>query len=621
MDRLFFKYLAPLLVISIVPILASGILLFVLTKQNISLLEDNIIQQNTESLTNEVSFKNEALARGEGLYIEQEVDRIGNKMNAMVLSPDFIDFDIEKLNSHIENVLSIEPAIIEMSVVNKWGEVIYSKVSALSLATDEPTLVSDPKLFKTLQDKQSYVSDVEVSNKTQLPYISLSQPVLDLAGNFNGGVIVKLDLSFIWDIVASKAVGEQGILYIISDKGALISHPVKREIYQNADYAKYDYIQTIMDMENGTIKKEKSLVSFYKNKYNWTTIIEIPMEQALATVNENRETIYSFIGATFRSISYTTVVIILFILLIAAFGAVFITRKIIAPIVNLTSATRKISEGELNLQIERKSNDEIGELTDSFNKMTEELKKKRDELVRSNEYIKDQAEELLERYNSDLEQFAYVTTHDLIEPLRMITSYVQLLQRRYKDLYDDDAREFMQYIIEGVERMHRIINDLFEYSHIRTNVKDFETVDFNEAFEVVLAKLDKEINESGTIITCDRLPTTKAVSSNIIQVFQNLIGNAIKFKKEDEVLTINVTATEKDNEWLFMVKDSGMGMDPKYKDKIFEIFKRLNKRDEYSGSGMGLAIVKNIVERHGGKIWVESAIGEGATFYFTIKKY
>ncbi len=156
MDRLFFKYLAPLLVISIVPILASGILLFVLIKQNISALENNIIEQNTTSLTKEVSYKNEALARAEGLYIEQEVDRIGNKMNAMVLSPDFINFDLEQINSHIENVLSIEPAVLELSVVNKWGQVIYSKVSALSLITDEPTRLTDSKLFGVLQDKFCY---------------------------------------------------------------------------------------------------------------------------------------------------------------------------------------------------------------------------------------------------------------------------------------------------------------------------------------------------------------------------------------------------------------------------------------------------------------------------------
>lgn len=272
------------------------------------------------------------------------------------------------------------------------------------------------------------------------------------------------------------------------------------------------------------------------------------------------------------------------------------------------------------MKIENKSNDEIGQLTDSFNLMAQEISKKQDELISKNEYIKQQAEELLQRYNSDLEQFAYVTTHDLIEPLRMITSYTQLLQRRYSHNFNDDAKEYMNYITEGVQRMHKIINDLFEYSHIRTNESDFEDTDFNEVIEDVLKKIEPDIKASNALIISDKLPKIKAVKSNMVQVFQNLIANAIKFRSELRQCEIRVGFEDRGKDWLFYVRDNGIGFEPKYADKVFEIFKRLNRRDQYAGSGMGLAICKNIVERHGGKIWAEPILEQGCTFYFTIKK-
>jgi light-regulated signal transduction histidine kinase (bacteriophytochrome) len=161
---------------------------------------------------------------------------------------------------------------------------------------------------------------------------------------------------------------------------------------------------------------------------------------------------------------------------------------------------------------------------------------------------------------------------------------------------------------------------LFEYSHIRTNESDFEVTDFNEVIDAVLKKIEPEVTEGKAMIVTDKMPTVKAVKSNMVQVFQNLISNAIKFKSPARKCEIRVGFEEKPKEWLFYVKDNGIGFEPKYAEKVFEIFKRLNKRDQYAGSGMGLAICKNIVERHGGKIWVEPVVDEGTTFFFTIKK-
>ncbi len=621
MNRLFIKYLVSLLAISIIPAFLGGMLLLSFLKVNMNGLKSELNTQVSQVLTREISYKDEAIAQTEGMYVQEEIDRIGNKISAMAMAPGFVDLELLDISAFVENFISNEPAVLEIAVVDKWGEVVFDKVNSLSVMSEEYSDLVDEDLLKTIQAKESYLSDVSISSRSQLPYVTLGQPIIQFGGNFAGGIILNLNLSFIWDIAASKQVGESGKLYIISSEGQLISHPSTRELYQNSDYSKYEYIREIMATKNGTIQTSTSLVSYFTNKYGWITIIEIPVEQALATVNDNQLLVESFISDTNRSMGFVAVAILAFILILTIVISIYVTRWLITPIVNLTEATRTVSSGNLTMVISKNSRDEIGELTDSFNLMTEQLRLKQEELLKSNAYIKLQAEELLDRYNSDLEQFAYVTTHDLIEPLRMITSYIQLLQRRYRNIYDDEAKEFMRFVVEGVDRMHNIINDLFEYSHIRTDVKDFEKVDVNEVLAATTKKLSKEIIDSGATITSIGLPELRAVQSNLVQVFQNLLGNAIKFRQKEVPLQIKITCDDREHDWLFSVEDNGMGFDPQYKEKVFEIFKRLNKRDDYPGSGMGLAISKNIVERHGGKIWVDSRLGIGTTFYFTIKKY
>jgi len=435
-----------------------------------------------------------------------------------------------------------------------------------------------------------------------------------------GMIAATVSLGFISEALGIANDNKKGITYIISSKGMLISHPNMFEVTQNLDYSKYDHIQRILNDKEGAFESDGKLYSFYTTRYGWKTIVEIPNEIALASIEKNKSTINAFIKITLNSISYAIAIGIILSIAVCIIVAILITNRTIKPILELTSATKKISEGNFNLKVENKSSDEIGQLTQSFNLMAQEVSKKQAELINKNEYIKEQADELLARYNSDLEQFAYVTTHDLIEPLRMITSYTQLLQRRYSSNFNDDAKEYMSYVTEGVQRMHKIINDLFEYSHIRTNESDFEDTDFNEVLADVLKKIETEINDNKAKVVVDILPHTKAVKSNMIQVFQNLIANAIKFKSPARPCEIRVGYEKRNKEWLFYVRDNGIGFDPKYADKVFEIFKRLNKRDQYAGSGMGLAICKNIVERHGGKIWAEPIPDEGCTFYFTIKK-
>lgn len=223
----------------------------------------------------------------------------------------------------------------------------------------------------------------------------------------------------------------------------------------------------------------------------------------------------------------------------------------------------------------------------------------------------------LERSNRELEQFAYMASHDLQEPLRMISSYTQLLAQRYKDKLDADANDFIVYAVDGAMRMQTLINDLLSYSRVSTRGKPFEPADCENALEKVFANLKVALDESGAVITHDPLPIVVADSSQLIQLFQNLIENAIKFRSESTP-RIHISAERKRNEWIFSVSDNGIGIDPQYKERVFIICQRLHSRERYPGTGIGLAICKKIVERHGGRIWVESKIGKGSTFYFTI---
>ena len=237
----------------------------------------------------------------------------------------------------------------------------------------------------------------------------------------------------------------------------------------------------------------------------------------------------------------------------------------------------------------------------------------------------------LARSNAELEQFAYVASHDLQEPLRMVTSYLQLLERRYKNQLDANADQFITYAVDGACRMQTLINDLLNYSRVSSRGQPFMLVDCNVVLEGAIANLQLAIAESKAVVTHETLPQVMADATQLTQVFQNLIANAIKFcqnqqprihigvaKGDTNTYGESLNVIPSADEWLFWVRDNGIGLESQYAERIFIIFQRLHSRDKYPGTGIGLAICKKIIERHGGRIWVESKPGQGSTFYFTI---
>jgi light-regulated signal transduction histidine kinase (bacteriophytochrome) len=224
---------------------------------------------------------------------------------------------------------------------------------------------------------------------------------------------------------------------------------------------------------------------------------------------------------------------------------------------------------------------------------------------------------MLRRSNEELQQFTYIVSHDLQEPLRTITSYLQLLEKRYASQLDNDGREFLNFAVDGAARMKELINDLLTLSRIEGSEKALEEVSVQSALDRALANLQQQIEAKKAIITQDAMPTLKVDGVQLTQVFQNLISNAIKFQP-GQVPEVHIGVEHKGDEWKFYVRDNGIGIAPEHRERIFMIFQRLHLVSEYPGTGVGLAICKKVVERHGGRIWVESTVGEGTTFYFTL---
>lgn len=228
-----------------------------------------------------------------------------------------------------------------------------------------------------------------------------------------------------------------------------------------------------------------------------------------------------------------------------------------------------------------------------------------------------QANQRLERSNADLQQFAYVASHDLQEPLRAVAGYCQLLETQLGDSPNEDIRSYLGHATGGAKRMQALINSLLDYARVETQGKDFETVDMNDAFRASMLNLEAAIDERSAEVTSDQLPLIHGDHNQLVRLFQNLIGNAIKFHS-DKPPQVHVAVEQDADHWRFSVRDNGIGLEQQFADRIFVIFQRLHSRSDFPGTGLGLAITKRIVERHGGRIWVESTPGDGSTFFFTL---
>ena len=293
-------------------------------------------------------------------------------------------------------------------------------------------------------------------------------------------------------------------------------------------------------------------------------------------------------------------------------------KQILRSLNKLKNGAKTIASGNLDKRIELKQGDEFGELAVQFNLMADQIKVVIENERALSDQIKMQSQEL-KSSNEELEKFAYVASHDLQEPLRMIDSFLTLLESKYSSQLDDKAKQYIYYSVDGAKRMRQIILDLLEFSRAGSFSGELEEINLEEVMEEIKHLQSKVIEEKSATITHEALPILIAMNSPVLQIFHNLIGNALKYSQKTVPPKIHICSERKGNFWNFCVKDNGIGISKEHQERIFVIFQRLHGKTEYSGTGLGLSIVKKIIEKMEGNIWVESeGVGKGSSFYFQI---
>lgn len=344
-------------------------------------------------------------------------------------------------------------------------------------------------------------------------------------------------------------------------------------------------------------------------------------------VHEVRE---SRSGAVRELATWTTATGALVLVLVAAAIlagislSVALRRWVLAPMTELAQASRAVTDGDLGRVVRVHGPGEVEELAADVERMRlglvtqlAELRASREEIAEAHQRLTEQAEEL-RRSNRDLEQFAYVASHDLQEPLRKVASFTQLLQKRYGGQLDERADQYIDFAVDGAKRMQRLIQDLLGFSRVGRVGGEVVDVDLAAALERALDQLSERIDEAGAVVTHDELPVVRGETALIVQLFQNLVGNSVKFRHPDRPPRVHVTSRPVDGGWELEVRDNGIGIDPQYVERVFVIFQRLHAKDVYEGTGIGLSLCKKIVEFHGGRIWIPETEGEGTTIRWTL---
>jgi light-regulated signal transduction histidine kinase (bacteriophytochrome) len=304
------------------------------------------------------------------------------------------------------------------------------------------------------------------------------------------------------------------------------------------------------------------------------------------------------------------------LLLLVAAVATVLRASAIGPLTRLAREARQVAAGDFGHEVTPAGPREAADLALDVNRMRERILSELSAVQAANSALQARARDL-ERSNSELEQFAYVASHDLQEPLRKVASFCQLLQRRYIGQLDARADQYIEYAVDGAKRMQVLIDDLLTFSRVGRVDREAALISCASALSAARVNLAAEIRKSGAVIETDELPVIRAEFSLITSLFQNLVGNAIKFRSEKPP-QIRVSVKRLDPFWQFCVADNGIGIEPEYAERIFVIFQRLHDRSSYSGTGIGLAMCRKIVEYYGGKIWLETTASEGATFCFTL---
>lgn len=487
-----------------------------------------------------------------------------------------------------------------VSFSNKEGIVEISTMNQLSVYFSDRTFMIEAARG------HEYISNVLMGKVSLQPTILFSAPIFNNNNQFEGVIYGTVSLRTIDHFMGQFRNGDSGESYLIDRNGYLIT-----ESRFAGDWDRLEF-KLDSDILTRAMQGVQSAATYenYRGKQVFGTYQLVNNEKWIAINEIERNEVY----LPFKNQLIGMTAIICIVLSFSFIIMMLISRHFEQPVQHVLRGVQQLKHGDYNYQIDYASMKyapgELLQLCMAFNQMSHNIK--------DNELELKLQKEDLARSNAELEQFAYVASHDLQEPLRMVASYVQLLAKRYQGKLDQDADDFIHYAVDGSQRMQNLINDLLAFSKVTTKGKVLKSVDMEVVLQHVLANLQTAIQESKALVTHDPLPTLLSDPTHMIQLLQNLIGNAIKFCSANRTPIIHIGVVKQDEEWLFSVRDNGIGFDPKYQDRIFLIFQRLHNKTKYPGTGIGLSICKKIVEQHGGKISVESEVGQSTTFYFTL---
>ncbi len=467
---------------------------------------------------------------------------------------------------------------------------------------------------------ETFVGNIQYSMTIQQPTLLISTPIKDERGHLVAVLAGRLNLKELSTIMEERSgLRATEDTYLVNAQNYFITEPRFGQEYALRKTAHTKGVQMALQGQVGTAAyldyRGIPVIGAYQYiaARNIAIITELDEDEYLAPIKHLRKMVVAIGG-----------LVAIFSLLIGWKSA----DALLKPLQRLVEAVKRMSAENLVFTEVISGKSEMAQLAKAFASMTQRLQQtlvSRDTLQKEIEAGKRAEKRLkyalvqLNRSNKELEQFAYVASHDLQEPLRMVSSYVQLLAERYQGQLDEKAQKFIRYAVDGAVRMQRLIQDLLEFSRVSTRGLPFEAVDCNALLTEALDNLQTSIRATGAIITSDQLPVVRGDGVQIVQVFQNLIANSIKFcTNRPPIIHVGTGAT--DSHWLISIQDNGIGIEKKYAEKIFIIFQRLHTREEYQGTGIGLAVCKRIIERHGGEIWFESEAGQGSTFYCTFPK-
>lgn len=546
-------------------------------------------------------------------------------LNTSARLEDISSLEKKELESALDKLLGFDQSFRQLVLLDtQKRKLTRSSSLSKSISMSEQAIKrAEMDILSKVSHGDIYVGPIYIDELIGEPMAIIAFPVNDALGNPKGALLAEVDFKFMWDLINNIKIGKKGFAYMVDKTGRLIAFSDISRLLKGENVS---HIREVAEILKGGDEEIAEISKGINGNYvvarsesigltEWTVVVELPAIEAYKTIIANIK-----LNVLVMCLSFA----------LSTMVAIYLSKKITKPIINLRDAAGEIGNGNLDARIMVESDDEIGQLATSFNQMVDDLKKTtvtRDSLIKEvaeREKAENNLKETmkkLEQANLNMKQFVYIASHDLREPLRKVTSFGGILQESLGDKISEDDAESLSYMIDGAERMSQMIEGLLSYSRVSTKGRPSEVVDLNELLkqleELELSVLLEEKNV--TLEIPQGLPPVEADPSQIRQLLQNFIANGIRYQPKDGIPHITITSRPADDGMVRIeVTDNGIGIKPENQDAVFEMFRRLHSRDEYEGTGIGLAVCKKIVERHGGQIGVESEYRKGSTFWFTV---